>query len=105
EENDANLKVNQKKGLELKDKLNQYAAFLSQTTGSEFKPLALDAAEHPAFRDNPNQNKKPFSELYFAQTPMSASLATITQMQTEIISYETQALDALARKVGAADLK
>ena len=105
EEKVANLMVNQKKGLELKDKLNEYAAFLSQVTGEEFKPLALDAAEHPAFMDNPNQNKKPFSELYFAQTPMSASLATITQMQTELIGYETQALNSLARKVGAADLK
>src|SRR5690606_220666 len=105
ESNVANLMVNQKKGAELKQKLNDYAAFLSKSTGDPYSPLALDANEHPAFKDDPNQNKKAFSELYFAQTPMSASLATISQMQTEVINYETQALDALARKVGAADLK
>src|SRR5690606_6860963 len=105
EEKVANLMINQKKGEELKQKLNDYASFLSQTTGNQYAPLALDAAEHPAFKDNPNQKRKKFSELYYAQTPMSASLATISQMQTEVINYETQALDILARKVGAADLK
>ena len=85
--------------------MNEYAQFLSKVTGNQYAPLALDASEHPAFKNNPSQKRKNFSELYFANTPMSASLATITQMQTEVVNYETQALDALARKVGAADLK
>ena len=101
----ANLMVNNKKGEEVKKKLNEYAAFLTKATGTQYAPLALDASEHPAFKDDPNQKRKNFSELYFAHTPMSASLATLSQMQTEVINYESQALEALARKVGAADLK
>lgn len=105
EEKVANHMINEKKALELKDRLNEYSSFISKATGNNYQPLGLDAAENPVFKDNPNQNKKRFPELYFAQTSMSAALATISQMQTEVISYETQALDALARKVGAADLK
>ena len=101
----ANLMVNNKKGEEVKKKLNEYAAFLTKATGTQYAPLALDASEHPAFKDDPNQKRKNFSELYFAHTPMSASLATLSQMQTEVINYESQALEALARKVGAADFK
>lgn len=105
EEKVANLMVNQNEGEKLKQKLNDYTAFLSKATGDNYAPLGLDASEHPVFMNDPNQKRKNFSELYFAHTPMSASLATISQMQTEVINYETQALDALARKVGAADLK
>ncbi|MDQ3392525.1 MAG: gliding motility protein GldM, partial [Bacteroidota bacterium] len=57
------------------------------------------------FKDNPDQKRKSFSELTFANTPMIAGLASISQLQTEIVSRESQALDELARKVGAADFK
>lgn len=105
EEKLANLMLNQGRGEELKKRLNDYTAYLSQTIGTSFSPIALDAKDSPEFKDNPDQKRKTFSELNFANTPMAAGLATISQLQTEVVNKESQALDELARKVGAADLK
>lgn len=105
EEKVANLMINQKEGEKLKKLLNDYVSFLQQRTGMDFKKIALDGSEHPDFMNDPDQKRKSFSELNFAHTPMSASLATISQMQTEIVNMEAQALDDLARDVGAADIK
>lgn len=101
----ANMMINKKKGEELKKVLNDYSVFLSETTGRKFDPIALDAKDNIHFKDNPDQKRKSFSELTFANTPMIAGLASISQLQTEVISRESEALDELARKVGASDMK
>ena len=105
EETLANLMIVQKKGEELKNKLNQYVTFLNSTAGTKVTPIAYDGKDHPVFKDNPNQNKKDFAALNFANTPMVAGLATITQFETEVLAREQEALDALAAKVGAQDVK
>lgn len=105
EEKIAELMVRNKKGDELKEQLNGYTKYLSDMTKSNFEPIAYDGKEHPTFKDDPNQNKKPFSELNFAHTPMVAALATLSQFKNEVLSRETKALDELARQVGAADVK
>ncbi len=101
------LFVNQGKGDELRDRLNQHAQYLREATGDDsFKNLALDASDVPVFANDPNQNKKGFAELNFgSNTPMVGALATLTQLQMEVVDAEARALEELARQVGAADLK
>jgi gliding motility-associated protein GldM len=95
-------------GAILQKSLNEYAAFLSSKIDEEgvvFPPLARDAKDDPIYKDRPNQAKMDWSSLQFMGAPTPAGLATITQIQNEVMAYEARALDALARKVGAADLK
>ena len=92
-------------GEKLKKELNGYTSFLAGTVGGSFEPIALDASENPVFKDNPEQNTKSFSEITFESTPMVAGRASLTQFKTEVLNREAAALDALARQVGAADMK
>lgn len=99
--------VNELKGDELRDKLNAYSAFLRETTGdNSIRPIALDAKDIPVFAQDPNQNKKGFAELNFGHnTPMVGALASLSQLQSDVLTVETKALEELAAEVGAADLK
>ncbi len=101
------IMINQGKGQELEDRLNSYSTFLRETTGDEsFTRLAKPASEIDVFAKDPNQNMKSFAELNFgASTPMVGGLATLSQLQNDVITYETKALEDLARQVGAEDLK
>ncbi|MEM9829858.1 MAG: gliding motility protein GldM [Bacteroidota bacterium] len=101
----ADLMIRQKQGDELQKLLNSYAQFIAKETETQYDPLALNGNENPVFKDNPDQNKKSFAELNFQNTPMVAGLATLNDLKTKVLARETSALDDLARKVGAADLK
>ncbi|MFY0653333.1 MAG: gliding motility protein GldM [Cyclobacteriaceae bacterium] len=94
-------------GDELKAKLNTYSAFLRETTGdNNIRDIARDAKDIEVFADDPNQNKKGFAELNFGHnTPMLGALASLSQMQNDVITEETKALEILAALVGAEDLK
>lgn len=97
--------INQKNGVILKDKLNEYASFLEKETGDPFDPIAYDGRDHPEYKDDPEQRKKDFSVLSFESTPTAASLATVSQLQTVALEYEGRALDKLASSVGAKDIQ
>ncbi|CAD5271151.1 MULTISPECIES: gliding motility protein GldM [unclassified Imperialibacter] len=101
------LFINAGEGDVLKEKLNKFSEYLRQTTGDDsFKDIALDAKDVPVFANDPNQNTKGFAELNFgSNTPMVGALATLSQLQMELIDSEARALETLARQVGAADLK
>ena len=101
----ARLMINDGKGVELQKILNGYMQYLTQTTGNNYAPIALDAKDSALFRSDPNQVSKDFVTLNFDKTPLGAALATLTQFSSEIVYAETQALDALARSVGAEDVK
>ena len=101
----AEMMIRGGRGQELKKELNGYTDYLSKTVGASFEPIALDAAENPVFKDDPEQNAKSFSEITFESTPMVAGRASLTQFKTEVLNREATALDALARQVGAADMK
>ncbi len=101
----AHMMIKDGEGKKLQKLLNDYTTFLSNKTGQEFTDLALDGKDHPLFKQDKNARKRDFATLQFDQTPMVAGLATISQFQTEIINRETEALDELARKVGAEDVK
>ncbi len=94
------------KGYDLEKKLNDYQTYLNGL-GLELKipKLAVSGQEDPLAMKDPNQKRKDFAQLNFAETPMVAALAVLSQKQTEVLKYETEALNALAAKVGAEDLK
>ena len=99
--------VNEGMGDELKKKLNGYSAFLREVTGNkEIRDIAKDAKDIKVFKEDPNQNRKGFAELNFGHmTPMVGALATLSQLQSDVLAEETKALEELAAAVGAADLK
>lgn len=101
------------KGEELKELLNGYAEFVKEDIAS-YKPeeselvhysdIAVDASEDPVYNKDPNQTGKKFAQLAFEESPTPACLATVSEFQSRILSYETRALDFLSSKVGAGDL-
>ncbi len=102
----ANLMVNQNKGAELKKKLNDYAAFLTQQIGKDdFPPLAMDGKDSPYYSKDPDQRVKDFAELFFETTPTVAGIATVSQMETEVMGDESRALNDLAAQVGAEEVR
>lgn len=101
-------------GARLKTLLNDYATMVKQTIeahGGEsnetvhYGKIALDAEEDPIFSKDPNQEGKKFSTLAFDGSPTPAGLATLSEFQSRVLGYETRALNYLANKVGAGDLK
>ncbi len=93
------------KGYDVRNELNAFTSYLSSITRENLPPLALDAKDVPALKSDPAQKNKDFVELNFAQTPMVASLAVISQKQNEVARYETAVLEKLASKVGATQLR
>ncbi|GAB3703575.1 gliding motility protein GldM [Spirosoma flavus] len=89
----------------LKDQLNGYVDNVSKYSGTKYAPLALDGKDDPIANRSPDQRRKDFSELNFAQTPVPAALAVLSQKQADIRRIEGEVLDVLASKVGAQDVK
>ncbi|HET8861176.1 gliding motility protein GldM [Marivirga sp.] len=99
---------NKNNGIKLQKSLNEYAQFMDETvadSAAKFPPLALDADENPRFQNNPNQKGKDWATLEFMGAPTPAALATMSDYQNKVMAYEAKALDVLARRVGAGDLK
>jgi gliding motility-associated protein GldM len=99
---------NKNNGIKLQKSLNAYAKFIDETVADSavnFPPLALDADENPRFKNSPNQKGKDWATLEFMGAPTPAGMATISDYQNKVMAYEAKALDILARRVGAGDLK
>ncbi len=101
-------------GAELQEKLETYINFLKTTltkfeaddaTIAQLEQIARDADEDPIYKDDPNQKGKKFSQLAFENSPTPAGIATVSEFQAQVLSYETIALDFLAKKVGAANVE
>ncbi len=107
EEKVANIFVKNKKGYELKGKLDEYVAYIQKHAPNiKFQPLALDAKDDPGMANaDPMTRKKDFAELLFAQTPVPAALAGLSQKESVIRRYEAEVLDYLAQQVGAKEIK
>ena len=101
----ANLMINKQKGIELKNTLNNYAKFLAEQIGQPFEDLAMDGKDNPVFQNDKEQKVKNFSTLYFENTPTAAGLASVSQLETEVMEYEKEALEYLAQQVGAGEVK
>jgi gliding motility-associated protein GldM len=102
----ANLMINQNKGEELKKTLNDYATILAQKTGKNiFTPIALDGKDHPAYKMDKDQKVKNFADLFFESTPTAAGMASVSELETEVMDYENRALGELANQVGAKEVR
>ncbi len=95
------------KAYALKTKLNGYVDNLKKygDTGTVLAPLALDGKDDPSGKSYAEQATKDFAEFNFAQTPVPAALAVLSQKQSEVRRYENTILDQLAAKVGAKEVK
>lgn len=102
----ATLMIQQGKGKELRNKLNAYAQMLGEETKNPeaYPPIARDAKEIDQFKEDPNNKMKRFAELYFEATPTGAGMATLSQLESEVLQYETKALKALGEMVGIKDV-
>jgi gliding motility-associated protein GldM len=91
----------------LKTKLDEYVAKISKYAdkGMKIEPLALSGSEDPAVSKDANNKNKDFAELNFAETPVPAALATLSQKQSEVRRHESTILGELARKIGLQDIK
>ena len=89
----------------LKDQLNEYIENLNRLSGNKYAPMALDGKDDPIASLSPDQKRKDFAELNFAQTPVPAALAVLSQKQSDVRRLEGEVLDVLASKVGAQDVK
>jgi gliding motility-associated protein GldM len=89
----------------LKKKLDNYIAGLSKYSPAKYSSLAMNAKDDPISSRSPEQRNKDFGELNFAQTPVPAALAVLSQRQTDVRRIEGEVLDVLASKVGAQDVK
>lgn len=83
---------------EMKSKLNEYSDYIKKIIPNA-TPLALDAKEDPMVTD-PEQRSKNFAELNFENTPLVAALATLSQKETEVLKYESDALSKLSQEIG-----
>ena len=93
------------KAYALKERLNQYVEQLGKYAQQGFQPLALDGKDDPIAKTSADQRNKDFATLNFAQTPVAAALAVLSQKQSDIRRMEGEVLNYLASKVGAADIK
>ena len=96
------------KGYALKQKLNEFAVQLQKfaAPNTKFPELAIDASKDPALaRTDGITRNKDFSELYFAQTPVPAALAVLSQKQSEVRRLEGEVLEYLASQVGIKEIK
>ena len=89
----------------LKNKLDSYTTGLSRYSPAKYNSLALDGKDDPILSRSPDQRRKDFGEVNFAQTPVPAALAVLTQRQSDVRRIEGEVLNLLASKVGAQDVK
>lgn len=78
--------------------LVDYTAKLNEYTGMTFNKLTKKAEDFDELKDeegNVEHGDKSFIEFSFEGTPTMAAIAGVTQIQTEILEYETLALDSL----------
>jgi len=92
-------------GIALEKSLNDYVKEISELSGEKFAPLAKAPKDIAFFAEDPDHNKKDFLTFTFENTPPIAALASVTQMQTEILDYEGKALDILAKLADAGTVK
>ena len=97
-------------GDDLQILINEFSTFVLDSVyngdkESGIHDLARNADQIPMYADDPPTDPS-FSALNFGYgTSAGAGLATISQLQADIINLEIKALDKLATSVGAADLK
>ena len=106
------MMLQQKEGKEFESALDDYVASLNKIVKDlelteygipgDFPELTKSGKEMEAFKDDPDQNIKDFLTITFENTPTAAGMASVSQLEAEMLEYEKQVLTAMAAKVGAA---
>lgn len=73
--------------------------------GLKFGTLARAPKDIPEFKDDKDHIRKSFLEFTFENTPPIAAYASVTEMESQIYAYESQALAHLAGLADAKQLK
>lgn len=83
-------------------KLKSYVTELNQimSINPPFKKLTKTALDYDEFKNGAHKDK-PFLEFSFEGVPTMAAIATVSEIQSEIIGYEAVALDSLKKRVSA----
>lgn len=91
------------KAYELQHKLNEYIAFVNTHSGIKFSALALDAKDDPMYQDHADQKNKDFAQVNFAQTPLVAAMAVVSDLQTKVANIESTLMNQYLAKLGQND--
>lgn len=90
-------------GKDFEKLLNDYVTSLRSYTGmtdKDFPTLARRPKDMPLFASDEDHANKDFLTFTFENTPAIAALTSVTQIETEILEYETRALDKLLADAG-----
>jgi len=85
--------------------LNTIVSSVSDSVDFELQPLALDAKDIEAYKNDPDKKGKSFAELNFGNTPTVACLAILSDYESRVAQAEAKALEVLANEVGATELR
>jgi gliding motility-associated protein GldM len=100
-------------GEQMRKLLNDYRDFVmnlmkenkaTEATLEQFHNLTMDADEDPVYKEDPNQKGKKWSQLAFEYSPTHAGLATVSELQADILSFETKGLDWLQTRTGLSEI-
>lgn len=94
-------------GLDFEAKLKDYEKQLKQLTNSsvKYESLAKPPKDIKIFAGDEDHVRKSFLEFTFENTPPIAALASVNQIETEILGNEEIALNYLAAEAGSRVLK
>lgn len=96
----AAMMVTEPTGKAFEKLLNDYVSQLESYTGLQFATLAKKPKDMPLFASDEDHANKDFLTFTFENTPAIAALTSVTQIETEILDYETRALDKLLADAG-----
>jgi gliding motility-associated protein GldM len=84
-------------GRDYEKNLDSFVIELNKIMGSKtpFVKLTKTAKDYDAFKNDSHQTEKNFLQFSFEGVPTMAAVATLSQMQSEVLEYEGAALDAL----------
>jgi len=94
-------------GAEYEKRLSGYVNDLNKlmALSKPFPKLTKKAEDYDDFKNSSSQTSKTFLQFSFELTPTMAAIATVSQMQTEILEYERAALDTLFKRADASTIK
>jgi gliding motility-associated protein GldM len=104
----ATMMISKAQGKDFEKVLNDYVTKLRQLstlTDKELPMLAKAPKDIPIFAKDDDHANKDFLTFTFENTPVIAALASVTQMETEVLEYEGKALEKLKELAGAKDVK
>jgi gliding motility-associated protein GldM len=103
------------KGYVLQKEINAYSARLNEIfarinskvmpSKPTFSKIALDPKDDPRIPEHEEAKKKDFAQMNFGQTPMCAAMAVLSNIESEVMHQETQALASLQGLVGATNIQ